>query len=207
MEYAYLHPNYFNIDQNIYDYLDITCDQKFFLLRFVSWSALHDQGHSGLDLATRRILVSNLLSYGKVFISSEGSLDAEFEPFRLTLPPELVHSCLAAADLFIAESGTMASESAILGTPVIYVNSLPLMGYLREEENQGLLFHFKNSVGVVNKATELVEGNYKQCSGALAEKLLHNKIDVTKFMVWLVENYPESKKILSDNPQYQYNFL
>jgi predicted glycosyltransferase len=44
------------------------------------------------------------------------------------------------ADLFIGESATMASESAVLGTPAIFVSTLQA-GVLNEiEEKYGLLY-------------------------------------------------------------------
>jgi len=36
--------------------------------------------------------------------------------------------------------------------------------------------------------------------------MLNDKIDVTGFMVWFVENYPESKRIMLANPDYQFRF-
>ena len=36
--------------------------------------------------------------------------------------------------------------------------------------------------------------------------MLSDKIDVTAFMVWFVENYPDSVKIMKDNPDYQLRF-
>jgi hypothetical protein len=38
------------------------------------------------------------------------------------------------------------------------------------------------------------------------DKLLNDHIDVTAFLVWFVENYPESKRIMEENPEYQYRF-
>lgn len=38
------------------------------------------------------------------------------------------------------------------------------------------------------------------------ENMLSDKIDVTSFMVWFVENYPESAKIMKENPEYQKRF-
>jgi hypothetical protein len=32
------------------------------------------------------------------------------------------------------------------------------------------------------------------------------KIDVTAFMVWFIENYPESVKVIKENPDYQHRF-
>lgn len=37
-------------------------------------------------------------------------------------------------------------------------------------------------------------------------KFMANKIDVTSFMIWFIENYPSSLKIMKENPDYQYNF-
>ena len=42
--------------------------------------------------------------------------------------------------MFVTDSGTMASESAMLGIPVIYTNNLPLMCYLKKEQKKDLLF-------------------------------------------------------------------
>lgn len=36
--------------------------------------------------------------------------------------------------------------------------------------------------------------------------MLRDKIDVTAFLVWFVENYPESVKIMKETPEYQYRF-
>ena len=38
------------------------------------------------------------------------------------------------------------------------------------------------------------------------QKMLSDKIDVTAFLVWFIENYPESAKIMKENPDYQFNF-
>ena len=35
---------------------------------------------------------------------------------------------------------------------------------------------------------------------------MEEKIDVTDFMVWFIENYPESNRIVKKDPNYQYNF-
>ena len=38
------------------------------------------------------------------------------------------------------------------------------------------------------------------------DEFLTSKIDVTAFTVWFVENYPESVKIMKENPDYQDRF-
>ena len=38
------------------------------------------------------------------------------------------------------------------------------------------------------------------------KKLLEDKIDVTAFLVWFVENYPESVRVMKETPEYQFSF-
>ena len=101
----------------------------------------------------------------------------------------------------------MASECAVLGTPAIYINSLEV-GYCTEEEKKyNLIFGYRNSAGVLEKAIELLETpNLKEVFQTRRQKMLVDKIDVTAFLVWFVENYPESKKIMKENPDYQMRF-
>jgi hypothetical protein len=35
---------------------------------------------------------------------------------------------------------------------------------------------------------------------------LKKKIDGTSILVWFIENYPKSKFIMKENPDFQYNF-
>ena len=38
------------------------------------------------------------------------------------------------------------------------------------------------------------------------DAMLKDKIDVASFLGWLIENYPESKKIITKDKDYQYRF-
>jgi hypothetical protein len=38
------------------------------------------------------------------------------------------------------------------------------------------------------------------------EKLLSEKIDYAAFLTWFIESYPESKKIMKSNADYQFRF-
>lgn len=193
-ELAYLHPNYFIADHQIYDYLNIKECEPYFILRFVSWGASHDFGQSGISDKMKREIIKLLINYGKVFISSETDLPDDLIKYKIKIPPERMHDVLAFAHLYIGEGATMASECAILGTPAIYVNSL-VPFYIIEQQDYKLLYHFSNSVGVVDKLKELLSleniGNLWQ---EKRQKLLNDKIDVTAFTMWFVENFPESMK-------------
>jgi hypothetical protein len=37
-------------------------------------------------------------------------------------------------------------------------------------------------------------------------KILQKKIDLTAFLLWFIENYPQSIEVMKSNPKYQYNF-
>ena len=201
LELAYLHPNYFTPNSSVLDLLSVKKDEKYVIIRFVSWNASHDVGHSGLSLEMKRKAVKELSKYAKVFITSEGKLPNELKQYQIKIPPEKMHDALAFATLFVGEGATMASECAMLGTPAIYVNSLEV-GYCTEEEKiYNLVYNFRNSNDVLDKAIELLNTpNLKQEWQKRRQKMLSEKIDVTAFMVWFVENYPESVKIMKENP-------
>ncbi len=206
MELCYLHPNYFKADNNILNELGVRRDEKYAIIRFVSWGAQHDIGQSGLNYTEKIELVRQLDGHCKIFISSEDQLPENLNKFRFNLEPQRMHDALAFADLFIGEGATMASESACLGTPAIYVNSLKL-GYVTEQEKKyGLVFHYKNSKDLIEKARELIKtSGLKSIYNEKRNKLIKEKIDPTAFMVWLINNWPKSFDKIKKDPEYQYS--
>jgi len=201
MELCYLHPKYFKPDPFVLNLLDVRENEKYVIMRFVSWNAIHDVGHSGLSIEMKHKAVKELSKYAKVFLSSEGELPDDLKKYQINIPPEKMHDALAFATLFIGEGATMASECACLGTPAIYVNSLEV-GYCTEEEHKyNLIYGFRNSKGVLEKALDLLNTpNLKQEFQKRRLKILADKIDVTAYMVWFIDNYPESVKIMKKNP-------
>jgi len=135
--------------------------------------------------------VKELEKYGRVLITSEAKLDPELDQYKIKVSPEKLHDLLYYATLYIGEGATTASECAILGTHAIYVNTLRL-GYMDEEEEKyGLVYNCTNPKSMEKKAFEkaielLKNPNLKQEGKTKREKLLADKIDVTKFMVDLV---------------------
>ena len=112
--------------------------------------------------------------------------------YKLQISPEKIHDLLAYASLYIGEGATMASECAMLGIPAIYVNTLT-SGTLEKQERYELLFAFKNCENVLQKSLELLDQpKLKEEFQRRRQKMLSDQIDVTAFMVWFVENYPES---------------
>lgn len=206
-ELAYLHPNYFKPDHNILNLLGVEKNEKYIIMRFVSWKASHDIGYKGLSPEMKIKIVKELSKYVKVFISSEGTLPKDLESYQVKIPPEKMHDVLAFATLFTGEGATMASECACLGIPAIYINSLEVGYCIEQEKKYGLIFNYKNSDGVLEEAIELLNTrNLKEEWQKRRRKMISEKIDITAFIVWLIENYPESVKIMKNNPDYQFNF-
>ena len=208
-ELAYLHPNYFKPNPAILDELDLSRDDKFIILRFVAWRSSHEVGkHSTIN---KKELVRELEKYGRVFITSEGQLPNELEQYKIKVSPEKLHDLLYYASLYVGEGATTASECAVLGTHAIFVNTLRL-GYTDEEEEKyNLVYNFSDEKTMekqaFDKALELLKNNNLREEGKRKrEKLLKDKIDVTAFMVWFVEKYPESFRKMKENPRIQERF-
>lgn len=211
MELAYLHKNYYKPTSEIFEKLNISADKKYCILRFVSWKANHDIGHQGISYKNKVRIVEEFSKYATVYISSEQKLDPELEKYRLTLPPDYIHDVISSSSLLFGESATMASEAAILGTPAIYLDNVG-RGYTSEqEEKYDLVYNFTESesdqILAIEKGIEILNNpNAKKEAIEKSKKMISEKIDITSFLIWFIENYPGSKKIIKENPDYQYNF-
>ena len=194
-ELAYLHPNYFTPDPTVFDDLEISKNEPFFIVRFVSWGASHDVGEKGISLAGKRKLVDLLSDHGKVYITSEENLPKEFEQFRLPVPPERIHDLLAYANLYFGESPTMTTESSVLGTPAICVNSWACRcGNFIDLKKHMLLncFHPSEFPAAITCVEELLSRvNLKGVWNKRRENLLKGKIDVTGWMIEYIQDYLE----------------
>ncbi len=205
---SYLHPNVFTPNENILKEIGIKDNEKYAIVRFVAWNASHDIGHKGFSEENKIKLVKELSRYSKVFISSEGDLPEELKGYQIKIKPENMHNALYYAQLLVGESATMASECAVLGTPVIYVNNSHL-GYLESHAEYGLVHLFSEDElvqeYVIQKAVEIVsKPDIKNEYRERAQKMLEDKIDVTSFLVWFIENYPESVKEVK-SPEFSFD--
>ncbi len=203
-ELAYLHPNNFRPSPAIFDKIGLSEEDTFIILRFVSWTADHDINEKGFDLKIKKKLVEELGKYATIFISSEASIPKEFEKFKFPLPPDKIHDFLYYAKMLVCDSQTMATEAGVLGTPAIRCNSFvgnnDMGNFIELEQRYGLIFNYNNPDKAIAKAIELIQRpNLKEEWKEKREVLLTDKIDVTAFMVWLIENYPECCKNLKTN--------
>jgi len=203
-ELAYLHPNYFKPDPIVLDYLGLSENDKFIIIRLISWKSAHDAYSRGFSQDLKRIIRS-LEEYGHVLITSERKLDSLLEKYKMRIPPEKLHSALYYASLYFGEGGTTAVEAALLGTPSVHVEAFKtksgevvdatkIHGNFDELANKyGMLYTFVDQNQALNKALEILQDeNAKKEMRRKREKLLREKIDVTAFMTDFIENYPES---------------
>jgi uncharacterized protein len=201
LELASLHPNRFMVDQGVLDELNLKEGESLIVIRFVSWGASHDVGHHGIRDKVR--MVEELEKYGRVIITSEGQLPEELKKFQISVSPEKIHDIMSCAALYIGEGATMASESALLGTPSIYVSSLAgTMGNLTELENKyDILYGFVEEGEALKKAIEILKDPQgKSRWMAAKDHMAGEKIDLTEFMIWLVDKYPNSYSELMEHP-------
>ena len=210
-ELSYLHPNRFEPDPSVLRDAGVEKGEPYFILRFNAFKAHHDVGVVGLTIENKRRLVSNLSLKGKVFITTERDIDDEFKPYQLKMSPEKAHSLMYYAAMLVGDSQTMTSEAAVLGTPAIRCNTfVGRIHYLEEEEHKyGLTYGFlpDQSEEMFKKIDEILAlPNLKEEWQTRRHRMLTEKIDYSRFLTWFVENYPESGKIMTDNPDYQWSF-
>jgi predicted glycosyltransferase len=202
-ELAYLHPKYFKPDQTVLDELNLTNDDKFVLLRFVSWTASHDIGQSGFNFKNEQDIMNFIRTLEKydlqILISYEKKLPSFFEPYKVKIAPEKMHDLLYFAKMYIGEGATMAAEAAVLGTPSVYVSSIPL-GYLDElRDRYGLVYTCWGYDNALKMAKSLLNNpQLKDEWQNKRKKLLEESIDVTEFMVKFIGGYPDSVEELKN---------
>jgi len=198
-ELAYLHPNRFEPDTNRLNQFGVDPDEQLFLLRFASWQAHHDVGESGFSRRAKQTLVSILDDRGEVYITSEQPLPVEFEAYELPVPSHLIHDLLAVSDLYVGDSGTMATEAAVLGTPAIRSCSMAdendLGNFIELEERFNLLYSFVDEGRMIETAKRILANPESQSVWQKRrERLLAEKIDVTAYARTQLETLASDSK-------------
>ncbi len=194
-ELAYLHPNRFEPSATRLRTYGIEPDDRYFVLRFRKWDALHDVGELGLSRDGKERLVDALAQRGDVYITSGSPLPPAFEPYRLPVEPQHIHDLLAFADGYAGDSATMATEAAVLGVPAVRVQSFAgstdMSNFVELEEQYGLLHSTDDEAVAFKKVLELADDpRTKQRVRRRRERLLEDKIDVTALLTRLLIQGP-----------------
>jgi predicted glycosyltransferase len=199
-ELAYLHPNRFSPDPSVLHHAGLAEGERFFIMRFVALKGHHDVGQQGLTLEQKHTLVEMLKSHGRVIITSERAVEPEFEPYRLPVPPEEIHSLMAYSSMFVGDSQTMTSEAAILGVPALKCNtfagrlSVPNM----LEDKYGLCYaylpeRFEDMLAQIRHLLDMPSESLHAEWQAKRQRMLQEMIDPTEFFI----NYIEQNETLS----------
>lgn len=208
-ELAYLSPPYFTPQKEKVKAL-LTNKGKYFLLRFASLTAHHDDGVEGIDDAFAKKLIEKLLPHGNVWISAERSLPKDLEQYRVRLDPKDMHHILAYASIYIGDSQTMAAEAAVLGTLSIRCNDfVGRLGYLEELENKyALTKGFKTNqkeelLKYVETALEESDRNQIEIN---RQRMLNDAVDVNRLWTFVISNYPASFYQIKSDEKLMANF-
>ncbi|RQG89849.1 DUF354 domain-containing protein [Natrarchaeobius halalkaliphilus] len=161
-ECAYLHPDVYEPNPSIRDRLEIGRDESYVILRLNAFGSQHDVGKAGISGDDRHRIVDRLSDDATVFVSDEGG-DADLEglPARpFDLHPALMHDALSEATLLVADTQTMVTEAALLGTPAIRSNSFvgdDDMGNFVELENHGLIHNVTSAQEIIERSSAILE--------------------------------------------------
>ncbi|WIV67504.1 hypothetical protein [Natrialbaceae archaeon AArc-T1-2] len=160
-ECAYLHPEVYEPNPSIRDRLGVG-EEPYAILRLNAFGSQHDVGKAGITPAKRRAILERLGEDVTVFVSDEGG-DADLTGLsarHFDLHPALLHDALAEADLLIADTQTMVTEAALLGTPAIRSNSFvgeDDMGNFVDLERHGLIRNVDSADAILEHATTLLD--------------------------------------------------
>ncbi len=191
-ELAYLHPARFTPDPAKLAADGLEPGEPFTFVRLVSWQSHHDVGDYGVRDVYE--VVNRLEQHGRVLISSEDPLPPDLQDYAYKGLRTDVHHVLAHARLLFGESATMASESAQLGVPAIFL-STSSRGYTDElEQRYGMVFNFNGQRALQAAALDCAESILSDPSAPQMfrerhARMMAEQIDVTAFVVDRVVRY------------------
>lgn len=193
-ETAYLHPDVYTNTGTVRGELGVG-DDPFVLTRFNAFNGHHDVGRRGFTPDQKAELVERLSEHATVFVSDEtGVFDLDETPAKpYGAHPALIHEALAEAELLIADTQTMITEAALLGTPAIRSNSFvgeKDMGNFKQLEQAGLVYNFSEFASVVSTAEELItKSDTKEVWERKRTDFLSDKCNLTALIVDIVERF------------------
>jgi predicted glycosyltransferase len=193
-ELAYLHPEEFVPQPSVLNEIGLSEGDTFFVLRFVALKGHHDDGHRGISLEQKREIIQYLLSLGRVFITSEKPIEPEFESYRLPVAPEKIHSLLYYAAGFVGDSQTMTTEAALLGTPALKCNTFAGILSIPNEIEEKYKLCFAYTPQNYDSFFKAIQCTFSQPNSKIEwrnkrERLLKEKINLTRYLVEFIEKY------------------
>jgi uncharacterized protein len=198
-ELAYLHPKKFQYKKG----------KSGVFLRVTRTDSVHHSSASKLDLGALDSYMDNLSREQTIYLSTEMDVGLRRNPSIKQADPLDIHRQLASCRVFWGNSATMAAEAAVLGVPAIVV-SAEEFAYLKELESYGLLYYYhpENIPDSFNKLASILDGDPTESHFSKSrDSLLREKMDMTGFLIWFLENLPKSAEILGKDPEYSQRFI
>lgn len=189
-ELSYLHPDRFRPNYQVAVQNGLSTEKDTFLLRVVSWDANHDIGEIGWSEELLSLVIRKLEARGRVIVSSEAPLPESLTDYQYKGKPEDLHHVMAFCRLFVGESATMASESAVLGVPAIYAANTG-RGYCNHQEKEyGLLRNIRSLdqselMDAIDQMLVVSRDDYR----ARWERMIRESVDVADHVFRLILRY------------------
>ncbi len=197
MEQFYLHSNYYKQNLSTLKEIGFNENEPYALVRYISYDATHDIKVRPLSNEVKKEFLVNIKNKMPVFVSLESTVtDPFYNEYKLKITPEKMHDVIAGASLFLTEGATMASEACILGVPYIYMNPLQEMGYIMEQVKKypeiavETIDEEEINRYIESKTINAITSEKKE---EIRNEIEKSTINPTEFLVWFVENYPQSR--------------
>ena len=190
-ELLYLHPKYFKPNPKYLKENKLSLNEKYVLIRFVSWTATNDIGHHGFSNKEKLKLIKTLSRYCRVLITSEAELPLKFKKYQLKSSPENIHHLIYYSSLFLGEGATMVSEAAVLGTHAFYMSEL-IPGTIKEfHDKYQIIDIFSNRKTMLkdvikNAVILLSDKNLFNKSKNIRKEIINDKIDLNNYYINLI---------------------
>ena len=131
--------------------------------------------------------------------------------YQLKIKSTDIHHIMSYASLLISDSQSMSVEAAMLGVPNIRFNDfagrVSVLEELQNDYHLTLGIMTSEPQRLVNEVEKALSNpNIREEYQQRRNKMLDDKIDVTAFLTWYIKDYPQSREIMKNSPNYQYNF-
>jgi predicted glycosyltransferase len=202
MKLSYLHPKIFKIKK---------MRRRYILIRLSALDAHHDFGIKGINEDLLEKIVQYFNKKYDVKIISEKKIYGHLKKNIIKINPNNIHKLLIKCRLLISDSQSMTMEAAMLGIPSIRISDfVRKIGVLEELE-----YKYHLTYGIKTNETEKIfkilnylfsydDLNYE--FSRRRNQMLKDKINVSEFFSWLIDQFPKSIYILNKNPNYQLKY-
>ena len=186
-------------------------NKDYFFIRTVSANSTHDVGKRGIDDNLLRKIIKVLKNHGDIILNSERELPDDLQKHVLDFHKNDVAHYVSNAKIFISDSTTMCAEAAVMAVPAIEIDDW-FADFKQYNELNGkyqLLFGFGvDNFGPIKSKIEefLNDKNLTKTFKNRQEFMLTKKIDASKFLIWMIKNYPKSSSEFFKDTSMQLKF-